>query len=64
MEKICLYLSSPRAKLFTQCILRKKMDTMFHNMEYIFCYIDNILLITHNRSDDYMDYFKDILHRL
>ena len=40
------------------------MDAIFHDIEHAFCYVDNMLLVTHKGFDDHMDRLEEVLHRL
>ena len=40
------------------------MDASFHDMEQVFCCIDNVLLVTHDGFDDHTDRLEGAIQRL
>ena len=40
------------------------MDSIFSDMENVFYYINNILVITHKGFDDHMNYLEEVLQCL
>ena len=45
-------------------VFQERMDSIFSDMEHVFCYIDNILVVTHKGFDDHMNYLEEVLQRL
>ena len=45
-------------------VFQERMDSIFSDMENIFCYIDNILVISHKGFDDHINYLEEVLHCL
>ena len=45
-------------------VFQEKMDAVFHDVEQVFCFIGNILLVTHHGFDDHMDQLEGLLQRL
>ena len=40
------------------------MDSIFSDNENVFCYIDNMLLVTHNGFEDHLQQLDEVLSRL
>ena len=51
--KYC-YTSLPQRLNCSPDVFQEKMDSVFSDMENIFCYVDNILLVSHDGFDDHL----------
>ena len=45
-------------------VFQEKMDSIFSDMENIFCYIDKILLVSYDGFDDHLQQLEKVLLRL
>ena len=61
--KYC-YTRLPQGLNCSPDVFQERIDSIFSDMENIFCYIDNILVVTHKGFDDHMNYLEEVLQRL
>ena len=61
--KYC-YTRLPQGLNCSPDVFQERMDSIFSDIEHVFCYIDNILVVTHKGFDDHMNCLEEVLQRL